>query len=133
MSFFKEFKEFAVRGNVVDLAVGIIIGAAFGKVVSSLVSDIIMPPIGLLVGGMDFSSLSFTLKEALADQPAVTVNYGMFLQVMVDFVIVAFAVFMLVKAINTLKRREAAAPPPPAPPTKEEVLLAEIRDILKAR
>jgi large conductance mechanosensitive channel len=130
MSIIKEFKTFAMRGNVVDLAVGIIIGGAFGKIVSSVVADVIMPPIGLLVGGVKFTSLAITLKEAVDKTPAVTLNYGNFLQAVFDFLIVAFAVFMLIKAINSLKKKEeAAAPPPP----KQEVLLTEIRDILKQK
>jgi large conductance mechanosensitive channel len=130
MSIVKEFKTFAMRGNVVDLAVGIIIGGAFGKIVSSVVADVVMPPIGLLVGGVNFTSLAITLKEAVGKAPAVTLNYGNFLQAVFDFLIVAFAVFMLVKAMNTMqKKEEAAAPPPP----QQEVLLTEIRDILKQK
>ena len=129
MSFAKEFKEFAMRGNVVDLAVGVIIGASFGKIVSSLVADVIMPPLGIIVGGVDFTNLKLTLRAAEAAAPAVTLNYGTFIQTVVDFTIVAFAIFLAVKAINTLKRSEPAAPP--APPTKEETLLSEIRDILR--
>ena len=135
MSFIKEFKEFAVKGNVIDLAVGVIIGGAFGKIVTSVVSDMIMPPIGLLVGGVDFSDLKLTLKEAANGAPAVTLNYGQFLQTTFDFTIVAFAVFLMVKAINTMKKnleRQKAAEPPPPPP-RNEVLLEEIRDLLKAR
>ncbi|MBN8547888.1 MAG: large-conductance mechanosensitive channel protein MscL [Deltaproteobacteria bacterium] len=131
MSFFKEFKDFAMRGNVVDLAVGIIIGAAFGKIVSSLVADIIMPPIGLLVGGVDFSDLTITLKEAIGTAPAVTLNYGKFLQTVVDFTIVAFAIFLVVKTMNSFKRQKDAAVPPA--PSNQEVLLAEIRDLLKKK
>jgi large conductance mechanosensitive channel len=129
-----EFKAFAMKGNVVDMAVGIIIGAAFGKIVSSLVADVIMPPLGLLIGGVNFTDLKVILKAATETNPAVTWNYGNFLQVSFDFLIVAFAVFMVIKAINASKRKEEAAPvtpPPPPPPTKEEVLLAEIRDLLK--
>jgi large conductance mechanosensitive channel len=129
----KEFKEFAVKGNVVDMAVGIIIGAAFGKIVSSVVSDVIMPPIGLVIGGVDFSKLAVTLKQASGDAAAVVVSYGKFIQSVVDFTIVAFAIFMLIKAINTLKRKQEAAAQPPPAPSKEEVLLSEIRDILKAK
>jgi large conductance mechanosensitive channel len=130
MSIVQEFKTFAMRGNVVDLAVGIIIGGAFGKIVSSLVADVVMPPIGLLVGGVNFTNLTITLKEAAGKAPAVTLNYGNFLQTVFDFLIVAFAVFMLVKAMNTLQKKEKeAAPPPP----KQEVLLAEIRDILRQK
>jgi large conductance mechanosensitive channel len=129
-----EFKAFAMKGNVVDMAVGIIIGAAFGKIVSSLVADVIMPPLGLLIGGVNFTDLKVILKAATETNPAVTWNYGNFLQVTFDFLIVAFAVFMVIKAINASKRREEAAPatpPPPPVPTKEEVLLSEIRDLLK--
>ncbi len=137
MSLIKEFKEFAIKGNMIDMAVGIIIGGAFGKVVSSLVQDVIMPPIGLLIGGVDFADLAITLKAASGDQPAVMLRYGAFLQTLVDFLIVALAVFFLVKGINALKRQaaaeEAAAPPPPPEPSAEERLLAEIRDLLKAR
>jgi large conductance mechanosensitive channel len=134
MKLVDEFKAFALKGNVVDMAVGIIIGAAFGKIVSSVVSDIIMPPIGLLVGGVNFTELKLVLKAATETTPAVTWNYGNFLQVTFDFLIVAFSVFLMIKAINAAKRKEAVAPaPPPAPipPTKEETLLAEIRDLLK--
>ena len=129
-----EFKAFAMKGNVVDMAVGIIIGAAFGKIVSSVVGDIIMPPLGLLIGGVNFTDLKVVLKAAVdATHPAVTWNYGNFLQVTFDFLIVAFAVFMVIKAINSAKKKEEAAPAPPAPPapTKEEMLLTEIRDLLK--
>ena len=133
MGFVKEFKEFAVKGNVMDMAVGIIIGAAFGKIVSSLVADVVMPPIGLLIGGVDFSGLKFTMKAAEGAVPAVTLNYGVFLQTVVDFTIVAFAVFMLVKAINKLRVKAEEVPAAPPPPTKEEILLGEIRDILKSR
>lgn len=134
MSFLKEFKDFAMKGNVVDMAVGVIIGAAFGKIVSSLVSDVIMPPIGVLVGGVNFTDLAITLKEAQGDVPAVTLNYGNFLQVVFDFLIVAFCVFLLVKGINTLTRKKSEEPAAPAPapePSNEEKLLTEIRDLLK--
>jgi len=133
MSVFKEFREFAVRGNVVDMAVGIIIGAAFGKIVASLVEDVIMPPIGVLVGGVDFSNLAVTLKAAEGDAPAVMLNYGNFLQISFNFLIVAAAVFMLVKAINSLRRKEEEAPAAPPAPTAEEKLLMEIRDLLKQK
>lgn len=137
MSVIKEFREFAVKGNVVDMAVGIIIGAAFGKIVSSLVADVVMPPIGLLIGGVDFSELAIVLKEATADSTAVVIAYGKFIQTTLDFVIVAFAIFMVIKALNKLKRKEEAAPPAPPPvdptPSKEELLLTEIRDLLKQR
>ncbi len=129
MSIIDEFKTFAMRGNVVDLAVGIIIGGAFGKIVSSVVADVIMPPIGMLVGGVNFTSLAITLKEAVGKAPAVTLNYGNFLQAIFDFLIVAFSVFMLVKAINSLQKKEKEAPPPP----KQEILLEEIRDILRQK
>jgi large conductance mechanosensitive channel len=136
MSIIKEFREFAVKGNVVDMAVGIIIGAAFGKIVSSLVADVVMPPIGLLIGGVDFGDLAIVLKEATADSTAVMIAYGKFIQTTLDFVIVAFAIFMVIKVLNKLKRQEEAAPsaPPADPaPTKEELLLTEIRDLLKQR
>lgn len=110
MGIISEFKEFAVKGNVVDMAVGIIIGAAFGKIVSSLVGDVIMPPIGVLMGGVDFSNLAYILKEAVGETPAVTINYGKFIQTVIDFLIVAFAVFMGIKAMNTLKKKEEEAP-----------------------
>jgi len=132
MSILKEFKEFAVKGNDVDMAVGIIIGAAFGKIISSLVADVVMPPIGVLVGGVDFTKLGITLKEAVGDVPAVTLNYGNFIQAVVDFTIIAFAIFMMIKLINRLKKQEAAPVAPPEP-TKEELLLTEIRDLLKAK
>lgn len=131
MSFLKDFREFAMKGNVVDMAVGIIIGAAFGKIVSSLVADVIMPPLGLLIGGVDFKSFSIVLKEAQGDLPAVVLNYGMFIQTVFDFVIVAFAIFMAIKVMNKVRREKEAAPAEPTPPSKEEVLLSEIRDLLK--
>lgn len=135
----QEFKQFAMRGNVVDMAVGIIIGAAFGKIVTSVVSDIIMPPIGVLVGGVNFTDLKFTLKDAVMEggvevAPAVTLNYGNFIQVTFDFLIVAFAVFLLVKGINALnsrKKEEPAKPAAPAAPPADIQLLTEIRDLLK--
>ena len=133
MSILKEFKEFAVKGNAVDMAVGIIIGASFGKIISSLVADVVMPPIGVLVGGVDFTRLGITLKQAAGDVPAVMLNYGNFIQTVVDFTIIAFAIFMVVKLINKLKKQEAAAPIAPPEPTKEELLLTEIRDLLKAK
>lgn len=131
MKLLDEFKAFALKGNVVDMAVGIIIGVAFGKIVSSVVADLIMPPIGLLVGGVNFTDLKVILKAATETNPAVTWNYGNFLQVTFDFLIVAFSVFMVIKALNSTKRKEAVAPTVPLPPTKEEVLLTEIRDLLK--
>jgi len=133
MSIINEFKAFAVKGNVVDMAVGIIIGAAFGKIVSSFVGDVIMPPLGLLIGGVDFSDLAITLKAAQGDIPAVVLAYGRFIQTVLDFVIVAFAIFMGVKAINRLKREEAAAPSVPPAPSTQEMLLTEIRDLLKTQ
>ncbi|GIV34394.1 MAG: large-conductance mechanosensitive channel [Chitinophagales bacterium] len=131
MGIIKEFKEFAMRGNVVDMAVGIIIGGAFGKIVSSAVSDLIMPPLGLLVGGMDFKDLKIVLKEAVGDVPAVTLNYGMFIQTVFDFIIIAFAIFLVIKAINSLKKKEEAKPAAPPEPSAEVKLLSEIRDLLK--
>jgi large conductance mechanosensitive channel len=130
MSIAKEFKEFAVRGNVVDLAVGVVIGAAFGKIVSSLVSDVVTPPLGLAIGGVDFRNLAITLREALPEQPAVVLKYGLFLQSIFDFLIVALAIFAVVKLINKLKRAE---PKPVDAPTKQELLLIEIRDALRER
>jgi len=133
MAILQEFREFAVKGNMVDMAVGIIIGAAFGKIVSSFVGDVIMPPLGILIGGINFADLVFTLKDAAGEIPAVTLNYGRFIQTLVDFTIVAFAIFIVIKGMNTMKKKEAAAPPMPPEPTREEQLLAEIRDILKQR
>lgn len=134
MSIIREFKQFAMKGNVVDMAVGIIIGAAFGKIVASFVADILMPPLGVLLGGVNFVDLAITLKAAVGETPAVVIAYGKFLQTVVDFTIVAFAVFVGIKAMNTLKRKEEIAPTPePEPPTppRQEVLLEEIRDLLK--
>lgn len=133
MSIVKEFREFAMRGNVVDLAVGVVIGAAFGKIVSSLVADIITPAIGLAVGGVDFSDLAITLRAAQGDQAAVLLSYGKFIQTIFDFIIIAFAIFVAVKGINRMKRQEVAAPAAPPPPSAEETLLAEIRDLLKQK
>lgn len=133
MSIVKELKAFMLRGNVVDMAVGVIIGGAFGKIVSSLVSDVIMPPIGMLIAGVDFSKLSFVLKDAAEGAEAVTLNYGAFLQTVFDFAIIGTVIFFAIKGINMLnspKEEEAVAPEEPKP-TKEEVLLAEIRDLLK--
>lgn len=127
---FKEFKEFAVKGNMIDMAIGIIIGAAFGKIVSSLVADVIMPPIGILLGGIDFSSFAFTLKKATETTEAVTLNYGVFTNTLLDFLIIAFAIFIVVKQINKLKKKEEAKPEKPA---EEIVLLREIRDELKKK
>ncbi len=138
MGILKEFKEFAVKGNVIDLAVGVIIGGAFGKIVSSFVNDVIMPPLGLLIGGMDFKQLKLVLKEETVDAAgeavgAVTLNYGMFIQNVVDFTIIAFVIFLAIKGINNLNRKEevVAPPPPPPAPTHTEKLLEEIRDLLK--
>ncbi len=133
MGMAQEFKAFAMRGNVVDMAVGIILGGAFGKIVSSFVGDVLMPPIGLLLGGVDFSNLAVTLKEATADAEAVTVKYGVFVNTVLDFLIVAFAIFMVIKLMNAAKKKEEAAPKPPPEPSKEEVLLTEIRDALRSR
>lgn len=133
MGMINEFKAFAVRGNVIDMAVGIIIGAAFTKIVSSFVADVVTPPLGMLIGGVDFSDLSIVLKQAVGESPAVTLSYGRFLQTVFDFSIVAFAIFLAVKGINSLKRKEAAAPSAPPAPSKEEVLLTEIRDALRAQ
>lgn len=130
MGLVQEFREFAVKGNVVDLAVGVIIGGAFGKIVSSLVADVVMPPIGALVGGVDFTRLAVEVKAAQGDKPAVMLKYGVFLQSVFDFLIVAVAVFLMVKAINRLKRAEAAKPAAPPEPTAEQKLLTEIRDLL---
>jgi large conductance mechanosensitive channel len=129
----KEFKAFSMRGNVVDMAVGIIIGGAFGKIVSSFVKDVVMPPIGVLIGGVDFSDLAITLKEAAGEAPAVVIAYGSFIQTLVDFIIIAFAIFIAVKAMNSLKKKEEEKPAAPPAPSKEEVLLTEIRDLLKDR
>ena len=136
MKIVQEFKQFAMKGNVVDMAVGIIIGAAFGKIISSLVNDVIMPPLGLLIGGVDFTDLKVNLKAAGIDEAgnaieAVTLNYGIFIQTAFDFLIVAFAIFMMIKAMNRMKKKEEAAPAAPPEPTKEEKLLTEIRDLLK--
>lgn len=139
MSFIKEFKTFAMKGNVVDMAVGIIVGGAFGKIVSSFVNDVLMPPLGLLLGGADFKSFKWVLKEDVLNgageviEKGATLNYGMFIQTTVDFVIIAFAIFMMIKAMNSMKKKEEAAPAAPPVPGKEEVLLTEIRDILKQK
>ncbi len=137
MGMIKEFKEFAMRGNVMDMAIGVVMGGAFGKIISSVVADVIMPPIGLLAGGVNFTDLKLTLKEASVDAagtviPAVTLNYGNFIQTLFDFIIVAFAIFMFVKAINTIHKKKESAPAPAAP-SKEEMLLTEIRDLLKEK
>jgi large conductance mechanosensitive channel len=133
MGMVKEFKEFAMKGNMMDMAVGIIIGAAFGKIVSSVVADVLMPPLGLLLGGVNFAALKLTLKEAVGDTAAVTLNYGAFLQTVVDFVIVAFAIFLMIRGINSMRKKQEEAPAAPAPPPNQEILLAEIRDLLKNR
>ncbi len=140
MSFFKEFKEFAMRGNVIDMAVGVVIGAAFGKIISSLVDDIIMPLVGVATGGINFTDYKWVIQQAVIDgqtqeilKPEVTMNWGSWVQTVVDFIIVAFCIFLAIKAINQLKRKEAEAPAPAPEPTKEEVLLTEIRDLLKEK
>lgn len=138
MGFVKEFREFAVKGNVVDLAVGVIIGGAFGKIVTSLVNDIIMPPLGKLMGDVNFTDLYYALDGKMYDSIAKAKEagapvfaYGTFIQTVIDFLIVAFSVFMMIKGINRLKKKQEAAPSTPPAPTKEEILLTEIRDILK--
>lgn len=124
----QEFKKFAMKGNVVDLAVGVIIGTAFGKIVTSFVSDVVMPPIGLLMGGVDFSNLAIILKKASADVPAVSINYGVFINTVIDFLIVAFVIFLVIRQMNSMKKAEAEKP---AAPTEEVLLLREIRDSLR--
>jgi len=136
MGMISEFKEFAMRGNVIDMAVGIVIGGAFGKVVSSFVSDVLMPPIGRLTGNMDFSQMNWVIQEATTGEAGeeiaeVTINYGMFLNSVIDFVIIAFAIFMVIKAMNAAKKKEEEAPAAPPKPSNEEVLLTEIRDALR--
>ncbi len=133
MGMMQEFKTFAMKGNVVDMAVGIVIGGAFGKIVSSFVADVIMPPIGLIIGGVNFADLAITIKEAVGDTVAVTINYGKFIQTVFDFLIIAFAIFMVIKGMNSLKKKEEEAPEAPPEPTKEEVLLTEIRDALQQK
>mgnify|MGYP004702392431 FL=1 len=131
MGMLKEFKDFTMRGNVVDLAVAVVIGGAFGKIVTSFVSDVIMPPIGLLLGGVDFSDLKLVMKAATEEVEAVTLNYGAFINTLIDFIIIAFAIFMVIKGINATKKKQPAPPPPQPPaPSNEEVLLTEIRDLL---
>ncbi|MEX0890384.1 MAG: large-conductance mechanosensitive channel protein MscL [Balneolaceae bacterium] len=127
----KDFKAFAMRGNVIDLAIAVVIGAAFGRIVTSLVNDLLMPPIGMLIGGVDFSEFSYTLSEATAETTAVTINYGLFVQQLVNFTIVAFAIFMVIRLFEKMKKKEEVAPTAPAEPSNEEKLLTEIRDILK--
>ena len=131
MSMMSEFRDFAMRGNVVDMAVGIVIGAAFGKIVSSFVNDVLMPPLGLAIGGVNFADLAVTLREASGETAAVVLKYGAFIQTVVDFLIVAFAIFMVIKAMNSLKRKKEEAPAAPPGPSAEEKLLTEIRDLLK--
>jgi len=138
MGMLSEFRQFAMRGNVVDLAVGVIIGGAFGKIVSSFVADVLMPPIGVLLGGTDFTSLKIVLKDKVVEadkviSQAVTINYGNFIQATIDFLIIAFSIFMMIKLMNSMNKKEVPPPAPPAPvePTKEEILLTEIRDLLK--
>jgi large conductance mechanosensitive channel len=131
MSMMSEFKSFAMRGNVIDMAVGIVIGGAFGKIVSSFVNDVLMPPIGMMMGGVDFSDLAVVLKQASGDVVAVTLNYGSFIQTVVDFLIIAFAIFMVIKAMNNMKKKEEEAPAAPPKPSAEVELLTEIRDSLK--
>ena len=136
MKIIQEFKEFAIKGNVVDMAVGIIIGGAFGKIVTSLVNDVIMPPIGMIIGGVNFNGLRLVLKSATVDaagvaSPEVAINYGAFIQVLFDFIIVAFCIFMMIKGLNSLKKKKEEAPAAPPAPTKEEVLLTKIHDLLK--
>ncbi|MEH6389016.1 MAG: large-conductance mechanosensitive channel protein MscL [Pseudomonas profundi] len=133
MSIGKEFKAFAMRGNVIDMAVGIVIGAAFGKVVSSFVDNIVMPPLGMLIGGVDFSDLAIVLREARGDLEAVTIGYGAFIQSVVDFLIIAASIFVAIRVMNSLKRKEEEAPPAPVVPSIEEVLLTDIRDLLKGQ
>ena len=133
MSMLQEFKTFAMRGNVVDLAVGIVVGGAFGKIVSSFVADVIMPPIGLIIGGVNFTNLTITIKEAAGDAAAVTINYGNFIQTLFDFLIIAFAIFMVIKGMNSLTKKKEEAPAEPPAPTREEMLLTEIRDALQKK
>jgi large conductance mechanosensitive channel len=132
MGFVKEFKTFAMRGNVMDMAIGIVIGAAFGKIVTSLVNDVIMPPIGVLMGGVDFSNLAVTLRAAHEGAPAVVLKYGAFINTIIDFLIVGFAIFLVIKGMNALKRKKEEAPAAPPPPV-QEMLLRDIRDILRSK
>jgi large conductance mechanosensitive channel len=131
MGMLSEFKDFAMKGNVVDMAVGIIVGGAFGKIVSSFVKDVIMPPIGVAMGGVDFTDLAVVIQQAAGDVPAVSINYGSFIQTIIDFLIVAMAIFMAVKVMNNMKKKEEEAPKEEPAPSNEEVLLTEIRDLLK--
>jgi len=131
MSIVKEFKEFAVRGNVIDMAVGVIVGTAFGKIVSSFVADVVMPPIGVLLGGVNFADLAITIKESAGTAPAVIVAYGKFAQTVIDFTIIAFVIFMVVRLINSLKKKAEETPAAPVAMTQDQQLLTEIRDLLK--
>ena len=131
MGMVKEFKEFAMKGNVVDMAIGIVIGAAFGKIISSFVADVLMPPIGVLLGGVDFSALMIVLKQATAETEAVAISYGVFFMTVIDFIIIAFAIFMVVKMMNNMKKKEEEKPAEPPKPSNEEILLTEIRDQLR--
>lgn len=133
MGLVKEFREFAMKGSVVDLAVGVIIGVAFGKIVASFVNDVLMPPLGVLLGGVDFKDYKAVLVEAIGDKPAVTLNYGMFIQNVIDFIIIAAAIFLMIKAMDSAKKKEEIVPAPPPAPSAEENLLAEIRDLLKEK
>jgi len=133
MGMLSEFKDFAMKGNVVDMAVGVVMGGAFGKIVTSFTNDILMPPIGLAMGGVDFSSLAVKLQEAAGETEAVTINYGVFINSVLDFLIIAFAIFMVVRAMNSAMKEEEEAPAKPPEPSKEEVLLTQIRDSLQSR
>lgn len=133
MTFLADFKKFAMRGNVIDLAIAVVIGAAFGRIVTSFVNDVLMPPIGLLLGGVDFTEFMITLKDATGEAAAVTINYGIFIQQVVNFTIVAFAIFMVIKSFERMKRKEEVKPAAPPKPSAEEALLAEIRDLLKEK
>jgi large conductance mechanosensitive channel len=131
MGFVSEFKTFIRRGNVLDLAIGVIVGGAFGKITASLVDNIFMPPLGLVIGGINFKELKFILREKVGDMPEVAIGYGAFIQSVIDFLIIAFAIFLVIKVVNSMKQKEAAAPAPPPAPSAQEVLLTEIRDLLK--
>jgi len=131
MSIVKEFKEFAVRGNVIDMAVGVIVGTAFGKIVTSFVADVVMPPIGVLLGGVNFADLAISIKDSVGTSPAVVVAYGKFAQTVIDFTIIAFVIFMVVRLINSLKKKAEAIPAAPIAPSQDQILLTEIRDLLK--
>ncbi len=133
MKILQEFKAFAMRGNVLDLAVAVIIGAAFGKIVTSFVNDILMPPLGVLMGGLDFKDYVWVMIQATGDKPAVTLNYGMFIQNIIDFLIIAASIFLLIRALSHLKKKPETEVAAPVPPTKDQQLLEEIRDILKAK